>query len=137
MPTPNRIVGKAGSITISGTNLAFNKWSPKVTRNMGDTTDSADYDPTSDLIHKSQRAASVQTELTVEGKWDLNTTTAGIIAMLYNGAGAVPVVLKLDATTVYGHGNFDITDFSSDHPVEDTVTWSATLKSNGIFTPGA
>jgi hypothetical protein len=132
-----KITGKAGSFTFNGTVIPFKKWSPKVTRKLADTTDSADYDTTTDMIHESQLPVSLSQELSIEGNFNTTTTDAQIITNLYSGAAAVPVILKISPSVIFGHGNFDLSDFSMDNPVDDTATWSATLKSNGVFTRGS
>lgn len=128
------LTGKAGSFVFNGTTVPFKSLKPKTTREYADNTDSSNYDPTTDLIHKSQQKTTTQTEVTVEGLFDLNTTPTSLIAALYSGADAVPCSFNLSPTRVYGHGNFDLTDFECEAPIDDDVKWTATLKSNGIFT---
>jgi hypothetical protein len=133
----SKIAGKGGSFSYNGTVIPFKKWSGKVTRKLADTTDSADYDVSSNMIHESQVPVSLTQEVTIEGNVDLNTTEAQIITQLYSGAAAVATILKHTPAVVYGHGNFDLSDFTCDQPVDDTVTFSATLKSNGVFVHGS
>lgn len=133
----DKLTGKASSFLFNGTSIPISKYSPKSTRKLADTTDSANYDAGTDLIHNSQLPASIQMELSVEGKFSKSKTNAALITQLYSGATAVPTILNLDAGTIYGHGNFDMGDFSADVPVEDTVSWTATFRSNGVFTPGS
>jgi hypothetical protein len=133
----DKLTGKASYVNYNGTTLYITKYSLKGSRTLVDTSDSADYDQSTDIIHASQLASKVSSDLTVEGYYHKSQTNAAVIAVLYNGAEAVPVVLGLDAGAKLGHGNFDIQDFSADVPLEDKVGWSATLKSNGKFTPGS
>jgi predicted secreted protein len=57
--------------------------------------------------------------------------------ILYTGATAVLTRLTMDASTIYGSGLFDISDFQTEMPVDDTVTFTCTVRSNGKFTPGS
>lgn len=133
----DKLTGKASGVTFNGTALYITKYAPKVTRTLVPTTDSGDYDADSDLLHETQLAVKVSMELTVEGYYRKSQTDNAVIAALYSGAAALPVVLRLDAGSLFGHGNFDLSEFSSEVPLEDKVTWTATLKSNGKFTHGA
>lgn len=135
--TPDRMVGSASGFTLNGTTIPITKYTPKGNRKLADTTDTGDYDPTSGLVWNSQLPVSANLELTVEGRFRRSSTMNALVKLLFSGATAVPTVLNLDAGTLFGHGNFDIKDFSTDVPAEDTVTWTATFKSNGVFTPGA
>jgi predicted secreted protein len=137
MAVPIKLSGKAGSFVYSGTTIPFKSMKPKTTRDLADTTDSSNYDVTSDLVHKAQLPVTIQTEVSIEGNFDLNTTDASLITQLYSGGSAVACVFNLSATKIYGHGNFDISDFETSIPVDDIVTFTATLKSNGIFTRGS
>jgi predicted secreted protein len=132
-----KLSGKASYLTYKGTRLSITKVTPKFTRGMADTTASDNYDVTSDLLWKSQIAVTGSMELSVEGRFDLNSTNSVILADLASGVAAQPVVLGLNATTVFGHGNFDISEFTADEPVDDTVNFTATLMSNGVFTFGS
>jgi hypothetical protein len=133
----DRIAGNQSSFTLNGTVIPITKYTPKVNRKLADTTDTGDYDATSTLIANSQVPVSYHLELNVEGKFRKSVTPTALIAELFTGATAIPVVLTLAQGVLFGHGNFDLSDFSCDVPAEDTVTFSCTLKSNGPFTPNA
>lgn len=132
-----RLTGKASYVSIAGTKFGTKKITPKTTRKLADSTDSTDYDSGTDLLWPTQLAVMAPVELSVEGNYNLTTTPAQLIANLYSGVAAVAVVIALNATTIYGHGNFDISDFQTDAPVDDIVTFSCTMKSNGVFTSGS
>lgn len=132
-----KLTGRAAFFTISGTKIPFKKFTPKSTRKLVDSTDSLDYDPTSDLIWTEQLAAGMSIEFAVEGWYNLSVTPANVLNLLYTSAAAVPIVVNLNASVILGHGNFDISDFSSDIPVDDMVSFSATFKSNGVWTNGS
>lgn len=139
MAAPQKITGKGGGLSYKGAVLAIRKWSANVDKGYADSTDSSDYDPVSELVHKEQLAGTIQTEFDVEGVWDLLTTDASIVAELYSANEAGAAVFNLTPTVVYGSGKCDITNFKTDIVTNEatTVTWTATLKTNGIFTHGS
>lgn len=132
-----KLTGNQSSFTFAGTVIPITKASPKVSRNLEDDTDSSNYDATSDMIQKSQTATSVQTELAIEGRFRATTTMANIVPLLFNSNPAVAVILKATTSIIFGHGNFDISDFSCDFEPAKMINYTATLKSNGVFTPGS
>jgi len=133
----SKLTGKSSYFKYNGVTISITKYSAKSARDMADSTDSSNYDAASDLVYHAQLPVSIRLDLDVEGRFDLNSTNANLIASLYSNATAVPVQLGLNAGTLYGHGNFDIMDFTCDVPVMDVVTWRATFRSNGVFTPGS
>lgn len=138
MPAPNKITGKAGTITYNTVVLSITKWESDIDKDMADSTDSSNYDATTQLIHKAQLAVSIQNSVSVEGYFDLNTTDADFIAQLYSANAPVAVILGLTASVVFGHGNFDLTKFKVTTPItKDMVSFTCTLLSNGIFTHGS
>lgn len=133
---PNeRLTGKQSYIIINGTYIPITKYTPKINRKLADITDNGDYDSNTDLIYPAQLPVSATTELSVEGRFRLSLTPIAIMGILYTGISAVPVKLGLDAGHMFGSGNFDISDFQADVPVDDTVTFTCTLQSNGKFSP--
>jgi hypothetical protein len=133
-----KVNGKAGSASYGGTTLSVTKWRAKVTRELADSTDSSNYDATTNMVHKSQIPATLQCEGTVEGFFDLNSTQAAIIAQLYSGNAAVNLVLGITSSVNFGHGLVDIGDFECDLTIgAENVKWSATFKSNGVWTMGS
>lgn len=133
----DKTAGRASSFTLLGTVLPIKKYTPKTTRKLIDTTDSANYDAATDMLYASQVPTMISQELTVEGIFDLNSTPTVVMNLLFSGAAAAAVVLGLKSGVLYGSGVYDISDFSTDVPVDDVVSWSATFKLNGKFTPGA
>src|ERR1051326_3422363 len=103
-----KLTGKAGSFTLNTHVLSFTVMNSKVNRELADTTDSANYDSTTDLVWPAQIPVSEAIELSVEGNFDLNSTDAQLIALLMAGGAAVPVIINLSASVVLGHGNFDL-----------------------------
>jgi len=133
----NKLTGKASYVLLNNTQIPITKYSPKVTRTLADSTDSTDYDATIDMINMSQLPVTLSQELSVEGKWNLANTNQALLTMCYSGITAVPVVLGLNAGALFGSGLFDMSDFSADSPINDTITFTCTLRSNGKFTPGS
>lgn len=133
------VSGKSGSFVYSGTTIPFKSVKPKTSRDFADTTDSGNYDQTTDLVHKSQIVVTTQTEVPVEGVFDLTTTPSSLIAALYNATAAVPCSFVYTSGHTYGHGNFDLIDFEATYVSDqaEPVKWTATLRSNGVFTYGS
>ena len=137
MAGQDRLAGDQSSLTFGGTSIPITKYTPKVNRKLADTTDTGDFDSAAGLIANTQVPVSYNLELSVEGKFRKSVTPSALIAQLFSGATAVPTVLTLAQGVLFGHGNFDLSDFSCEVPAEDTVTFTCTLKSNGAFTPNA
>lgn len=134
MAKSQSLTGKAGSLVLNGVQVAFKVISPDTEREYADDTDSSGYDQATDLVHKSQQKVSTQTEMEIEGNFDLNTTPAVQIAALYDGADAIPAAVNLKPGVPLLHGNFDLTKFSTKVAVTEIVPFTATLKSNGKVT---
>lgn len=132
-----KLSGKASKFDYGANTLFITKYSPKVTRKLADTTDTADYDPANDILRESYIPVRVGMELSVEGNMDLDKIPTTLFTDVLNGGAAVTATLHHDAGTLDGHGGFLITDFEADHPDDDTVTWKATFKLTGAFTPNA
>lgn len=132
-----KLTGKASYISISGVRIPIKKYTAKTTRKLADTTDSDNYDSGTDMMYASQLPVMASQELTVEGNFDLNTTPSSVIDLLFSSTAAVPFVLGLDAGTLLGSGNYDISDMSTTVPIEDVISYSLSAKLNGTFTPGA
>lgn len=137
MPTTNKRSGKASSLTWKGTALTITKYTPTTTRTLADATASDDYDATSNMLWETQIPVKLAQELKIEGKYNVVTTPSTVIADLYTGNAAAAVVLGIDAGTLLGHGNYDISSFEAGVPIDDIVTYTCTAKLNGIFTPNA
>jgi hypothetical protein len=133
----DRFSGKASKLSWGGVDFPIKKYTPKTTRKLADTTDTGDYDVSSDMLWETQVPVSIAQELSIEGYFRKSITPTLFVTQLYSGVAAVAVILTLDAGTLFGHGNYDISDFSCDIPSDDVVSFSCTAKLNGIFTPNA
>ncbi len=131
------LTGKASYITVAGTNLYFTKLTPKVTRKLADDTDSGNYNATDDLLYPSQLEVSAPVEIAVEGNYRKSQTPTAIIARLFTASG--PYAVTFGVLTGYPHfaGNYDLSDFQIEDPLDDVVKWTATLKSNGRVSPNS
>lgn len=132
----DKLTGKASYWIFNGQQFFITKYSPKVTRTLADTTDSADYNASIDMVQSSQIPVMLTQELAVEGNFHLSQTIQGLLTTVYSGINAVPVVLGLNAGALFGSGAFDVSDFSADVPIIDTCKYTASMKSNGPFIPG-
>lgn len=133
----DRLTGKQSYIFWNGTTIPITKATPKTNRKLADITDNQDYDAASDLLWPTQLPVMAPVELSIEGRFRKSITPSAVIAFLYTGTVAVRGVFGLDSGTIYGSGLFDLSDFQCDSPVDDTVTFTCTLRSNGKFTPNA
>jgi hypothetical protein len=122
---------------LNGAQIPITKYNPSITKNLPDITDNGDYDSQTGLIYPTQLPVSAVTELSVEGRFHLNSTPISVMALLYSGVSAIPVTLGLDAGNLFGHGNFDISNFQAVVDVRETVTFTCTMVSNGKFTPSS
>lgn len=131
----DRLTGKQMALVWNGFTIPITKVTPKTNRKLADITDNQDYDVNSDLLWPTQLPVMAPVEFAVEGRFRKSITPGAIIQFCYTGATAVRAVLTLDAGQTYGSGLFDLSDFQTDSPVDDTVTFTCTLRSNGKFTP--
>jgi hypothetical protein len=131
----DRMTGKAMYLTISGTDIPIVKADPGVSPKYGDTTDSDDYDVATDLLYPTQIQVSAPVEIAVEGRFRASKTPSGVIAKMFTGGGPYAVTFGPKTGLAQFTGNYDISDYKQSTPHDDTVTWTATLKSNGKITP--
>lgn len=132
-----KLTGKSGTVVIAGNPLNFTKFGTSVARVLADTTDSQNYDGSTDLIWKSQLPVTSGVEIEISGWYDTSITAAALTTILFSGATAVLCSIKFSTGTIFGHGAFDITDFKTDNPVDNTVGYSCKLVSNGVFVPNS
>lgn len=137
MSITNKLTGKSGSLTINGTTIPWTKIEPSVDRTLAEATDSTDYDSGSDMLWTTQLPVKMGMKLSVEGRYNTSTIPSAVLAILFAGATAQPVVIKLNPTTTWGHGSFDISNFKVTLPVDDIVAYSMELTLNGVWTSGS
>ncbi len=132
-----RLSGKAGYLTYNGVIIPFTKMTPKVTRKLGDTTDSADYYEDQDMLATTQIPVAYTMNATLEGRFRRASTPSVFIANAFNSLTQIPITIGLDYITgeAWGHGLCDLSNFQTDEPVDDIITWSADIQSWGKFLP--
>jgi hypothetical protein len=131
----DRLSGKASYFVFDGAQVPITKATLKMPRKDEDTTDNGDYNSSQDVITPTQLIVSVQPTFDIEGRYRKSVIPSLISnAILQSNPGGLPAVLGLDASTVAGHGNFDITDFEVADDVMGIVTYTASMKCNGPFT---
>jgi hypothetical protein len=129
--------GGGGQLIVNGVTIPYNTVEPSVSKTHDDSSDSANYDIGSGLVHLAQLAVSTQTTFSVEGKYDPAIMGTGLLAYLYTNPGSVPCSFRLNLTQPYGHGNVDITEFKTTGDPLKTLTFTCTLISNGVFVANA
>lgn len=134
----DRLVGKAMYLTLGAISLKITKATPKVSPKFGDTTDSGDYDPATDLLYPTQIQVTAPVEFAVEGNYRVSVTPTAIIAKLFDGtAGPQAVTFGPKSGHAQFSGNYNISDYNQDTACDDVVKFSCTLKSNGKVFPAA
>lgn len=134
MPTQS-MTGRAGTATVNGVVIPITKWSAKANRNLADATDSANYDVATGQTWTDAASGVVSMELTLEGNYDLATTSAQITSKIKTD-GPFPVVLMVNRSTTYATGNFYFSDVETnvEVPGGTMINWSASCKNSGIIT---
>lgn len=130
-----RLTGGSQSLTLDGQVIHITTATPSATKNMANPTDTSDYDPVTKMLMVPNIPISVETSFDCEGYYRLSETPANIISLIYS-ADPIPLVFKLDATHQLIAGDFHMTDYSSDHPTDDLVTFSCTLVPEGAVVIG-
>ena len=136
--------GKGASLTINGNVVNVTSLKSNIKTEWAKSTDSAAYDATDDLLFTTQVPGETNLEVDVEGNFDLNSTSANVIALirnggvLDNGGAPVPAVVKSSASTTFCTGNFNVESGSVNLmvPGAQMYTFSCKLMSNGPYTLG-
>lgn len=126
--------GKASYFTYRGVRIPITRINVRVTRVLADCTDSSDYDANADMIGPTQLPVSAQFEGTIEGVFRASITPSTLFGDLFRGVYGVPCVFGTDANSLIGNGFMDIGDYAQDMPINDTIRYSCTVRSNGLFT---
>ena len=141
MPSPpdvDRTSGKASFWIFNTVQIPITKQDVSYTREMGKTTDSADYNATQDMLAHTQIPIAYQIEGSIEGRFRYSSTP-GLIAFAVTSSSGFPCVLGLNSNTsaVQGHGLVDIFNLKVSVPTEDICTYTADIKSWGSWVPNA
>lgn len=130
-----RLVGNGSYIVFNGTAIPITSYTVTSDRTMTDKTNSTHYNPSTGMFCPAQVPVSVVTKVQVEGRFRINVVPNALISLLYQDVEDVYVLLGLDSGNQFGEGRFDITDFRTTVPINDVVTYSCALLSNGPFNP--
>lgn len=135
MPQTSSKTGRGGYFTLDGTAIAITKMTPTTTKETADSTDSNDYDAGTGQLWKSQKPGALSQEVSIEFNYDTANTPTGITAKL-KADPVVAAVLKIDRSTTYCSGNYDLTEveINVEIPGATMITGTAKLMSNGPIT---
>jgi hypothetical protein len=134
----DRLSGKQSYFMLGGVKVPITKVDPTVTRKLGDTTDSGDYNTTQDMLPTTQIPCTYTLEASVEGRFRKSVTPTSFLEIAFTSGTQIPIVIGLDASpTIWGHGACDIANFKTSIPVDDIITFSCDIKSWGTFTPNS
>lgn len=122
-------------MTLAGNIVPITKWTAKITRNYADSTDSSTYDPATGQVWETQAPGSVFFEGSMEGNFDLATTSADIIALFKtDGPYAVVLGLTRSVNLLSGNVNLQDADVTIEIPGATMCTWTCSYHSDGIPT---
>jgi hypothetical protein len=130
----DRATGKNQFVTFNNVIIPITKVGVKINRKLADTTDSGDYYTTPDMLFPTQIPVSAPLELSIEGRFRYSSTP-GFITAAQTSLTNIPCQVSITNGSQLAAGNFDLSDFEYDGPYDDVVTFTATLKSNGPWTP--
>lgn len=134
----DRIAGAGGSVSLDGVVISFTKWSGTIEKKLADSTDSGDFDTGAGLLFGTQEEVRGDIKVEVEGRFRKSTTPNDVIGKMYsNTPGGFATILKHDAATTFGHGQANLSNVVLSQPVDDVVTFTASLTSYGKWTLGS
>jgi predicted secreted protein len=127
-----KMSGKSGTFSYSNSTVTITQWTASQSVNQADTTGSDCYDTNSNLVHKQQIPTSSSWEISIEGPWNPTDGNTQLLAA-YNAAGNGTANCSLVTITnsTFFSGVVSVSSFELTVPLEDTVTYSATLMSYG------
>lgn len=136
MPTQTQsFTGRQGTATVGNNVIPITKWTAKITRAYADSTDSSTYDSTTGQVWESQAPGTVVAEGTLEGNFDLATTSQDVI-QLFKADGPYTVLFALTRSVNFMTGSFNFMDceVTITIPGATMCTWSCNFKSTSIIT---
>lgn len=128
-----RKTGKAGGFSLDGTAIRITSWKASFTKKLADTTDTGDYDATTNQTWDSQAPGTAGMKFDVEGVFDLDATSAALCQKL-KADPTVVAVFKFTPTDSYCSCNVDLSQVDVSSPVGDKISWTAQAQSNGPVT---
>jgi predicted secreted protein len=127
-----KMTGKDGAFTYSAAELTITQWSASFTVNQADTTGSDCFDTNSNLVYKQQLPTTGSWEISIEGPWNPSDgNTEDIPAFNAAGNGTANCTLVTVTNSTFFSGPVSVSSFEITVPLEDAVTYSATLMSYG------
>ena len=136
MADTDRLSGKASYLTFNSVPVPITKRDVNYNRVLGETTDSADYNVSQDMLTTTQIPIKYQVEGSIEFRYRLSTTP-GLIAIGVTSLTQIPCVFGLNGSFVEGHGLVDLFNIKITTPVEDVIVGTADVKSWGAWVPNA
>ncbi len=136
MADTDRMSGKASYLTFNSVPVPITKRDVNYNRTFGETTDSADYNISQDMLTTTQIPIKYQIEGSIEFRYRISTTP-NLIAIGVTSLTQIPCVFGLNGSYVEGHGLVDLFNIKITTPVEEIVTGTADLKSWGQWYPNA
>src|SRR5271166_6522843 len=116
MADTDRLSGKASYWTFNGVVIPITKQDVAYARDMGKTTDSADYSVSQDMLTHTQIPIAYQVEGSIEGRYRLSATPT-LIGYAVTSLTQIPCVFGLNGSYVQGHGLFDLFNLKISDPV--------------------
>ncbi len=129
--------GKAGTMTWNNSALTITEVGHKVSKSMADSTDSSNFQSSTNQLFKSQIPGDNQLTLSIKGHFDSSQTPTTIYAAMLSDA-TVSIVTNVTASIQIAGGIFDISDWESSVTIPGgvMVDFSCTAMSNGPYTLG-
>lgn len=127
--------GALGKFVLETNNTRITSWTSEGTNEQYDVTDTGDYDETTGRTWKAKVPGAIGEEVDVEGSVDLDTFMTYLNAHYVAGL-TVTVELWFTPDDRYLIGEFDISNLRKSSPVDNKISFSCHLSSNGVVTYG-
>ena len=134
MADTDRLSGKGSYWTFNGAAIPITENDVDYVREMGKTTDSADYNESQDMLTHTQIPVAYQVAGSIKGRFRISTTP-GLISAAVTSLTQIPCVFGLNSQVVQGHGVMDLFNLKITTSVEDIVNYTADMKSWGQWYP--
>lgn len=118
---------------VEPTFIPIRAWASNVTRKTADVTSSVHYGASDDTVYAAAIPTATSMEVRIEGVFRMQNTPPTLLAALYDGAAFSHVVLAFDDIYKYCEGDFTVSNFIASNPIDGAITYSATLKSYGVY----
>lgn len=132
-----KVTGVKAAITFNGNTIFFTSITPKANRELSDSTDSGNLDPTSGLVFRSQIPVAASIDIDFEGFYYTDTTDAAFVAELFSSTPPRACQINITDSVIWGHGNVDAASLDTMIVLKDVTKIRGSLMSNGTWTHGA